>query len=337
MASARPVRGDAPRRRLRVPRLGLLLGLAAAALPPATAPALEPTIDGAGNCGIFGEDNSVPPVPRTLLLSCDGSPIVGVSYAVYGQPKGKCGDADFGSGSAGAFEDTNPQCKGMDLMAKMTALCVGKPSCTLACPVEVPCNGARTSLLRAPRSAAASLPRPPHTLFLPQTSLAAARTRALTFTNGPPSSSTAPRAGAGGSSCSSALARVAMSAASRCTATRSKARRSVGRHCLTQHSGRRCAPCSRMESCLPRRKRWQGRRAALLRQLETGLRACLRAGARQEQRATSQQRQRPLHRLPPPVPRGQAGAARHRHRGAKARKIASSNERRLSPPADPTR
>jgi hypothetical protein len=107
------------------------------------APVANPTADDAGNCGLFGESNAVPPVPGKLILSCDGDPIVGVLYAVYGQPKGKCGDADFGTGSSGSFEDTNPQCKGKDVVAKFESLCVGKTSCTAACGSTddpIPCN-----------------------------------------------------------------------------------------------------------------------------------------------------------------------------------------------------
>lgn len=116
----------------------LLSCLAATA---AVAPVAEPTADDAGNCGIFGEDGSQPPVPLKIMLTCGGAAIEGVSYAVYGQPKGKCGDGDFGSGSGGTFEDVNPQCKGMDLKAKFAALCLGKTSCELACPPGAPCNG----------------------------------------------------------------------------------------------------------------------------------------------------------------------------------------------------
>jgi hypothetical protein len=104
----------------------------------AVAPVANPTADDAGNCGVFGEDNAVPPVPGKLLLSCGGEPILSVLYAVYGQPKGKCGGADFGSGSASSFEDTNPQCKGHDVSAKLEALCVGKTSCTASCGSNLP-------------------------------------------------------------------------------------------------------------------------------------------------------------------------------------------------------
>ena len=123
------------------PPWSLLLLLAATAPPRAAAP--DPTPADAGNCGMFGESNAVPPVPGKSILTCGGSPIVSVLYAVYGQPKGKCGGADFGSGSASSFEDTNPQCKGKDVTAKFESLCVGKESCTAACGSNedpIPCN-----------------------------------------------------------------------------------------------------------------------------------------------------------------------------------------------------
>lgn len=122
-------------------RHGDLFLLVSLTVTVAVAPIAEPTADDAGNCGIFGEDGAQPPVPLKIMLTCGGAAIEGVSYAVYGQPKGKCGGGDFGSGRRGTFEDVNPQCKGMDLKAKFATLCLGKTSCELACPPGAPCNG----------------------------------------------------------------------------------------------------------------------------------------------------------------------------------------------------
>lgn len=126
--------------------LGSLLAvvmLLGAAVVRVAAPVPGPTPSDAGNCGLFGESNAVPPVPGKLMLSCGGDQIVSVLYAVYGQPKGKCNGHDFGSGGSSSFKDTNPQCKGKDVAAKFEALCVGKTSCTAACgstQEPVPCN-----------------------------------------------------------------------------------------------------------------------------------------------------------------------------------------------------
>ena len=74
-----------------------------------------------------------------MILTCGETPILGVVYASYGIAKGKCSDGDWGSGSSWTFDDVtkpgpdaaHPTCGCLDVMSKITELCVGKPSCTI--------------------------------------------------------------------------------------------------------------------------------------------------------------------------------------------------------------
>ena len=64
-----------------------------------------------------------------ITLTCtDGGAIKAIDFASYGLPTGTCNSS---AGSAGSGYTADPRCNAVDTVAKVSALCVGKSTCTI--------------------------------------------------------------------------------------------------------------------------------------------------------------------------------------------------------------